>query len=401
MLKFDTKLKLIKLYSFFDSLFFPMSIWLLFFNNFITNSELAYILAITYTIGALLEVPSGMLADKIGKKRTVIFGLLLYAISMFGHIFVIGYYTALLVRILSSIGNSLKSGADEALIYEFFQQNGKQDEYKSEFAALQFYSQIGTAIGTISGGFLFILSIYMPYILVMINQLTLIVITLYVYNIEHIQMVSSDESFKVRISNAFDKNIAGLTHMLNSEFKKVMLIFFLMSFLLYVRNGVLGYAQFESFGYNTGELLSLMLFVSFISSGLIFKFLVKKINIDSINKVYMLMGILMLSYILSNYNIFYWGIIIVIIRDVIALLFDNYRSDLMNRYIDDSSRATILSFYLLIRKLTYSSFAFMVGYLLVEYDANQILYYLGFIVLNIMLIYFVINQTIWKTKKLQ
>ena len=398
---FDQKFILLKIYSFIDNLFFPMSIWLLFFNNFVSTSELAFILAITYFFEVVLEVPSGVLADKVGKKTTVVLALILYGIGMLGHLYVTSFYTALLVRLLTATSGSLKSGADEALIYEYFEENGQVDKYKQKYSVMQFYGQLGTALSTITGGFIYAFSIYLPYLIVFINHLFLISIVLLLFTEQKIKRSEENViSLKLKISTFFQQNKEGLSNLLKSQFLRVMPVFFIMSFLLYIRNGLLGYSQFEMFGYNTSEQLSVLLFTSFLLSAMIFRLIHQKLNVDSINKVYILMLILLFSYIISGFNIFYWGIILVILRDVISLLFENYRSDLMNRYIDSSNRATILSFYVLIRKLIYSIFTFFIGFLVVSYNANQILMYLGTAGLLIMIVYILLTKkNIWSKQK--
>ncbi|MFZ5815369.1 MAG: MFS transporter [Bacillota bacterium] len=76
-------------------------------------AESAYHLAIL-----LGEVPTGVLADMLGRRRSMIIGLLIGACSGFGYLLIDDTLTACLVMALSGLGGTFLSGADTALLYE-------------------------------------------------------------------------------------------------------------------------------------------------------------------------------------------------------------------------------------------------------------------------------------------
>ncbi len=81
-------------------------------------SNVALIFSVQTIVAIIFELPSGLLSDKLGRKKTLVlssvlricaFVLLLFAVNMIGFI---------CYAILSAIAGSLRSGTDVSLIYE-------------------------------------------------------------------------------------------------------------------------------------------------------------------------------------------------------------------------------------------------------------------------------------------
>lgn len=66
----------------------------------------------------LAEVPTGILADKIGRKWSVSIALLIQALGEFLYFFATGYVSFVLIAVLAGIGYAFLSGANEALLYD-------------------------------------------------------------------------------------------------------------------------------------------------------------------------------------------------------------------------------------------------------------------------------------------
>lgn len=81
-------------------------------------------------ICVLLDIPSGALADLIGRKKTLIIG----RTFLFGSALFFATMTnpleAWIANILWAIGYTLQSGADSALLYDTIKESGKESEYK-------------------------------------------------------------------------------------------------------------------------------------------------------------------------------------------------------------------------------------------------------------------------------
>ena len=116
----------------------------------------------------LMEVPSGIMADKIGKKITVCAGLLASAISQVGIclcFWIQGNKLWLLLAafVLDGIAHALLSGADDALIFENIRNDHMEDSYDKIRGECQLVGAITLGIATAIGGFLFEINPVVPY----------------------------------------------------------------------------------------------------------------------------------------------------------------------------------------------------------------------------------------------
>lgn len=78
----------------------------------------------------ILEVPTGAVADFIGRKHSLVLGALMVAIAtlVYGSIPSFGIF--LLAEFLFAVGYALNSGADQALLYDTLKNLGREDESK-------------------------------------------------------------------------------------------------------------------------------------------------------------------------------------------------------------------------------------------------------------------------------
>jgi MFS family permease len=81
-------------------------------------------------LAALLDVPTGTLADLIGRKKTVVIGRVFLFVYVFFFAFMSSPLEAWIGNILWAIGLSLQSGADTALLYDTLKECGREGEYK-------------------------------------------------------------------------------------------------------------------------------------------------------------------------------------------------------------------------------------------------------------------------------
>lgn len=84
---------------------------------------------IYYWTVTALEVPSGVVADRLGRKGTLLVGALLNGLGCFVFALSFDYATFVLGEILFALGTALISGADSALLYDSLAAEGRQSEY--------------------------------------------------------------------------------------------------------------------------------------------------------------------------------------------------------------------------------------------------------------------------------
>ncbi len=69
-------------YSVFSNLWFLGAVWLYFYRIYITDQDVGIIDSMAFFVALLVEVPSGAIADAIGRKKVVIFGQILSGVGI-------------------------------------------------------------------------------------------------------------------------------------------------------------------------------------------------------------------------------------------------------------------------------------------------------------------------------
>lgn len=124
----------------------------------------------------LLELPSGYIADLLGRKKTIILATLFHALTFSVFPLARGYWDIVIIEIFMALGVSLFSGTDVALIYDSMDALGKGKEQSRLVGNQIFYKQMGETLAALIGGWLAIYGlstvvwanaflIWMPFIL--------------------------------------------------------------------------------------------------------------------------------------------------------------------------------------------------------------------------------------------
>ena len=103
----------------------------------LTIDEIFFTGIVWSIVTLITEVPSGYLADYIGRKRTIMVGMALYLTACVIRIYAHGFVTFTIIFILFSVGFSCMSGTEEALLYDSLKEVNKEHEMLSLNARLR------------------------------------------------------------------------------------------------------------------------------------------------------------------------------------------------------------------------------------------------------------------------
>jgi len=112
-------------------------------------TQVAILQSCIFITSLLFEVPTGIWADRYGKKNSITFGLLFNALGFltitFAHTFIIFFVGSILI----GISRAFSSGAEEAYTNEVFAEDDER-KYKKIFSNIAIVSEIGIFLGSIS-----------------------------------------------------------------------------------------------------------------------------------------------------------------------------------------------------------------------------------------------------------
>jgi MFS family permease len=127
-----------------------MPIVALFYNdNGLTDFDIFLLQAIYSISVAFLEIPSGYMADIVGRKKSLIFGSILGTLGYVVYSFSTTFNGFLLAEIILGLGGSLISGADSALLYDSLAATRMQHRYlqfEGRITSLGNFAETGAAI---------------------------------------------------------------------------------------------------------------------------------------------------------------------------------------------------------------------------------------------------------------
>ncbi len=99
----------------------------------------------------IMEVPTGVIADRFSRQYSVALGAILIAISSLIYGSIANFEVFLFCEFLSAIAYALVSGANDALLYDTLKEQGKEEESKKIMGRVSAISTTGVIAGTIFG----------------------------------------------------------------------------------------------------------------------------------------------------------------------------------------------------------------------------------------------------------
>lgn len=122
------------------------------------------VLQAIYSVSIIaLEIPSGYFADVIGRRRTLILGVIMGTIGMGIYSISYGFLGFLIAELVLGFGQSFISGADSALLYDSLLDNQKEKDYIKYEGRMVSVGNVAEAAAGIAGGLFALISLRTNY----------------------------------------------------------------------------------------------------------------------------------------------------------------------------------------------------------------------------------------------
>lgn len=142
-----------------------MPIVVLFFRENGLSLEQVFIVHAWYSACVILfEVPSGYFADRLGRRRSLLFGSVFVSLGFAAYAFSYTFYEFLAAEFFIAVGAGFISGSDSALLYDSLIQLNRQEEYQKIAGRLTSMSSFSEGFAGILGGFMAVISLRTPVI---------------------------------------------------------------------------------------------------------------------------------------------------------------------------------------------------------------------------------------------
>jgi MFS family permease len=150
----------IYLFQFFTSLHFLGGVLIPFFVDWggLSFAQILFLQSWFLFCVFILEIPTGTVADYLGRKHSLILGALFTIIGAVTYTLYANFYLFMLAEFLWAVASALISGADEALLYDTLKKIKKEKESKKFFARLESVKMVGLMVAAPLGS---LMGVYM------------------------------------------------------------------------------------------------------------------------------------------------------------------------------------------------------------------------------------------------
>lgn len=102
----------------------------------------------------LLEVPTGIIADKWGRKRMIVLSAVLGCLEFLILVYATEFWHFAVVVFLAAIGSSAASGAENALLYDSLMQDGREASFEKYIGRMNAVDIVSVMLAALSGSLL-------------------------------------------------------------------------------------------------------------------------------------------------------------------------------------------------------------------------------------------------------
>ncbi len=145
--------------SFFSSLIFQRGIFVLYLLECgLSNTQVSMLQTGLFAANFLMEIPTGIFADRFGRRWSMVVGSLLAIVNAVGMAFCRDFGLFLALFAIEGIGFAFRSGANTALLYDSLKALRREGEYVRIISRITALSSIALAAAMALGGYLKVIS---------------------------------------------------------------------------------------------------------------------------------------------------------------------------------------------------------------------------------------------------
>jgi MFS family permease len=97
----------------------------------------------------IMEIPSGLLADTVGRRLTMVFSLLSYIVSFLIFYAVSSYFLLFFAMIAFAFGDAFRTGTHKAMIFDYLHSKGWDSQRTYYYGHTRAWSQWGSALSAL------------------------------------------------------------------------------------------------------------------------------------------------------------------------------------------------------------------------------------------------------------
>ena len=325
------------IFGFLQSLWFIEAVWYFYWAKFLTYSQIGVVFSFLVILGLLAEIPTGYLADKYGRKKSVVGGTSLLFI---GSILMTSAQNALMLIIgvsIMSIGRAFISGALEAIVYDDLKRGGEQDMWDYLCSTKLQISLLAYIIAVPIGGFLYTVNFRLPNLLEALSMLVSIFVAMKLMDV-NVTTKSLESTFKLK------EILIGFRELWSIKLRPYIIPSFMIISVFELYDwGLSKPAMATTFGLDTrgqAVIYTILAVANILTIGMLSRMRRSWGDYWGLRLLNFFSG---LAFMISSYSIGYLGIGILWILEFSGNLGGPWTSSVINEHTRSTYRATTLS----------------------------------------------------------
>ncbi len=344
--------------------FFFIPIIVLFWqSNGLTFLQIMTLQSFFAYIIVILEIPSGYLADTVGRKQTMIIGQGFLVIAVTIYSVSSTFWQFMMAELFLGVSMALISGADKALLFDYLKNKGIEDQFQRILGNAVFLLMLSLGVSSIVGGYMAVFSLRWP---------LAAMIPFTVLNLGAVMLFEEPPREKKKPTRGYALELMRVIgYTLKTRELQWLITFYAIlhclnqiHFWFYQPYMKLVGIPLHYFGY---------IFASFqIAAAVFSKYAYKIEAVIGKKNLFLGMPILVASgYFLMTMFPFWWGIAFIYLGQFVRAFLTVVVSDYINRSCGSEYRATVLSIQNMAGRLTYAALIPAIGFLA---DTKGVLY---------------------------
>jgi MFS family permease len=360
---------------------FHIAILVLFYQERgLSFSQIMILQSIYYFAKVLSEVPTGALADRVGRKKALVLGSFChsfaYLLIFFSHSLVL----FILGEIIAGISMSFAYGADSALAYDTLKHLGKCEEYQRTEGNANSMRHLGFAIFAPLGGLLATVDLSLPYLASSIGIFFsgLIALTL-------VEPPRESQSGEDPIPGARRRSYYEIRKSLDLLLGEKRILWFVLFFSVVFLATRLGFWTYQPYMKLVGLPLSLfgIAFAVFHLFSAVVSRQADRMERLLKEKLMLLVmpALVILSFVLLSRFLFLWSVSFILIQQITTAVHEPVLKAYVNRHTPSGVRATMLSVQHMAGNAAFAIFAPFLGSLVDQFRLENALLIFALVVI--------------------
>lgn len=352
--------------------------WIFFWTRFMTYGQLGLVDGVAFAFGLVLGIPTGAVADIIGKKKTVVAAMFLSAFGILCLSLSSSMMAIFLFFLLWQMGMALYAGASEALAYDTLVDAGQEEHFDQVIATSVMISIATGIVGALIGAGMYELHFRLPHFAWGVAYGFGMLAAFYL--IEPTATVRERFSWRGYVRRLRE----GVGHLFQPVLRRFLPMIFTLSGVNFLySNGFVAPAIAVNFGFGH-EAQSAIFSLLGIIAVVILRFVPwMRSRIGDAQGLALLSLLLGVGFLSAAFPIGYYGVVSMLAIGIAGKLTRPWVSVVVNKHLESRYRATALSVVVIVAQVPYVVIAIMAGQLVEQGHLPEFNFAVGVLVVAV------------------